>query len=92
MAFMLTRNETDVQGLCDHTNPALLSHPNLGAGTSALTKQIWNFSPNETVAYVPDLVLPGKRKQVKVTDPVATTAATPSQIWKRHQTEESAAR
>ena len=80
---MLTRNETDVQGLCDHTNPPLLRHPNLGAGTSALTKRIWNFSPNETVAYVLDLALPRKRKQVKVTDPVATTVATARQIWKQ---------
>ena len=46
---------------------------------------------DETATYVPDLVLWGKRKQVKVMDPVATMAATPSQIQKRHQTEESAA-
>ena len=46
----------------------------------------------EKVAYVPDLALQGKRKQVKVMDPVAKTAATASQIWKRKETEESAAR
>ena len=38
---------------------------------------------DETVAYVSDLALQGKRKHVKVMDPVATTAATASQIWKR---------
>ena len=47
---------------------------------------------DEKVAYVPDLALQGKRKQVKVMDPVATTAATASQIWKRKETEESVAR
>ena len=45
---------------------------------------------DEKVAYVPDLALQGKRKQVKVTDPVATMVATASQIWKRKETEESA--
>ena len=46
---------------------------------------------DEKVVYVQDLALQGKRKQVKVTDLVATTAATASQIWKRKETEESAA-
>jgi len=47
---------------------------------------------DEKVAYVPDLALQGKRKQVKVTDPVTTTMATASQISKQKETEELAAR
>ena len=35
---------------------------------------------DEKVAYVPDLALQGKRKQVKVMDPVATKAATAGRI------------
>ena len=46
----------------------------------------------EKVANVPDLALQGKRKQVKVTDPVTTTMATASQISKQKETEELAAR
>ena len=47
---------------------------------------------DEKVTYVPDLALQGKRKQVKVMDPMATMAATASQIWKWKEKEESAAR
>ena len=65
-------------------------------GKRTLTLFNWNYKcvrkGDEKVAYIPDLALQGKRKQVKVTDPVATTAVIASQIWKRKETKESAAR
>ena len=73
MAFILTLNAADVQGLGDPNNLALHRHPHLRAGTSTLTKRIYKFVAKNGIQ----------------NDGSNVHAATPSQIWERHQTEES---
>ena len=47
---------------------------------------------DDKVDDVPDPAVQTTRRQIKGTDPVATTAVIASQIWKRKETKESAAR